>query len=137
LAGFAPLLVVEDDPALIHILKATLRYGGFESESASTGLEALNRLGSTPYAAVLLDLGLPDLGGTNIVKMARSLTAAPILVVSGEARQDEKIAALDSVADDDVEKPFLPGELLARFRAALRRGGRAASRSDSGQFDVR
>jgi DNA-binding response OmpR family regulator len=115
--------VVEDDPALVHILSATLRFGGYESEAVSKGLDALSKLGGEPYAAVLLDLGLPDIGGTKLVKMVRALTSAPILIVSGDHDQDHKIAALDAGADDFVEKPFLPGELLARIRAVLRRAG--------------
>ena len=115
------LLLVEDDPAILHVLAATLRYGGYESHAVSTGVEALSKVGARHYDAILLDLSLPDLSGTNLVRMMRSLTAAPILVVSGDALEEQKITALDAGADDFIQKPFLPGELLARLRAALRR----------------
>jgi two-component system KDP operon response regulator KdpE len=119
----ALLLLVEDDPAVVHVLGAMLRYGGYRSESSSTGLDALTRIAAGDYDAILLDLRLPDLSGPNLVRMVRQRTAAPILIVSGDAGSEGKVAAFDAGADDFIEKPFLPGELLARIRAALRRGG--------------
>ncbi len=128
-----PLLLIEDDPAIIHILKATLQYGGFESDSATTGLDAIERLREQPYAAILLDLGLPDLGGHNLIKLLRTISDAPILIVTGVSEQQDKILALDSGADDFIEKPFQPGELLARIRAVLRRSGRDGGSEDGAE----
>jgi DNA-binding response OmpR family regulator len=106
------LLLVEDDPATLHVLEATLDYGGFGSDVAPTALEALQRVSGRDYDAVLLDLGLPDADGTQIIKTLRA-----------KSTEQDKIAALDSGADDFIAKPFLPGELLARIRAVLRRRG--------------
>jgi two-component system, OmpR family, KDP operon response regulator KdpE len=124
LATIAPhLLLVEDDPATLHVLEATLEYGGFGSDVATTALDALQRLSDRSYDAVLLDLGLPDLDGSHLIKTLRSNSDIPIMVVSGRGTEQDKIASLDLGADDFVAKPFLPGELLARIRAVLRRRG--------------
>lgn len=117
----ARILLVEDDPALLAMLKAALAYGGFESGSASRGSEAVGVLTAGGYDAVLLDLGLPDCDGGELLPMLRSLVDIPIIVVSGRGSEKDKVEALDLGADDYVAKPFLPGELLARIRAALRR----------------
>ena len=123
----ARLLLVEDDPALLAVLKAAVAYGGFASHSVSTAKAAALALGTGGFDAVLLDLGLPDAEGDELLPRLRSLTEIPILVVSGRAAERDKIDALDRGADDFIAKPFLPGELLARVRAALRRAGRFES----------
>nr|WP_295374307.1 response regulator transcription factor [uncultured Sphingosinicella sp.] len=124
MATSAPhLLLVEDDPATLHVLEATLEYGGFASDVATTALDALQRLNDRSYDAVLLDLGLPDLDGSHLIKTLRTNSDVPIMVVSGRGTEQDKIASLDLGADDFVAKPFLPGELLARIRAVLRRRG--------------
>lgn len=117
------LLLVEDDPAIVHVLGATLAFGGYDSHSVASGREALNRIDTDQYCALLLDLHLPDLGGSELVRMVRERTAAPILVLSDQVSPDASVSALDAGADDFIQKPFLPAELLARIRAALRRGG--------------
>lgn len=121
------ILVIEDDPAVLHLLTATLDYGGYESDTAGTAVEALSRIGSDGHDAVLLDLGLPDLAGSRLIETIREDSDVPIIVVSGRDDEQTRIGALDAGADDFVPKPFLPGELLARIRAALRRSP-AASR---------
>jgi two-component system KDP operon response regulator KdpE len=124
LATTAPhLLLVEDDPATLHVLEATLEYGGFGSDVATTALDALQRLSDRSYDAVLLDLGLPDLDGSHLIKTLRTNSDVPIMVVSGRGTEQDKIDSLDLGADDFIAKPFLPGELLARIRAVLRRRG--------------
>lgn len=124
MATTAPhLLLVEDDPATLHVLEATLEYGGFGSDVATTALDALQRLNDRLYDAVLLDLGLPDLDGSHLIKTLRTNSDIPIMVVSGRGTEQEKITSLDLGADDFIAKPFLPGELLARVRAILRRRG--------------
>jgi DNA-binding response OmpR family regulator len=103
------------------MLEAALSYGGFESRSASTGLEAIDLFKNDRFDGVLMDLGLPDFEGGELLRVFRQLSDLPIIVVSGRGTEQDKIEALDLGADDFVPKPFLPGELLARIRAALRR----------------
>ncbi len=120
----ARLLLVEDDPALLAVLKAAVAYGGFASHSVSTAAAAALAVQTGGFDALLLDLGLPDTEGDELLPRLRSLTDIPIIVVSGRAAERDKIEALDRGADDFIAKPFLPGELLARVRAALRRASR-------------
>ena len=117
----AHLLVVEDDPALLYMLEAAIAYGGYTSQSARSGHEAIAVFKNGRFNGILMDLGLPDFDGGELLKTLRTLSDLPILVVSGRGSEQDKIAALDNGADDFVPKPFLPGELLARIRAALRR----------------
>lgn len=117
----ARILVVEDDPALLSILEAAIAYGGFQSHSVRSGLEAVDLFKAGGFDAVLMDLGLPDFDGGELLKALRQMSDLPIIVVSGRGTEQDKIEALDLGADDFVPKPFLPGELLARIRAALRR----------------
>jgi DNA-binding response OmpR family regulator len=117
----AQILLVEDDPALLAILRAAAEYGGFTNRTASTGEEAIAALEAGGLDAVLLDLGLPDYDGRELLVALRRISDIPIIVVSGRGTERDKIEALDLGADDFVPKPFLPGELLARVRAALRR----------------
>ena len=126
----ARLLLVEDDPALLFMLEAALSYGGFESRRASTGLEAIDAFKSEAFDAILMDLGLPDFEGGELLRVFRQMSDVPIIVVSGRGTEQDKIEALDLGADDFVPKPFLPGELLARIRAALRRAA-PLSREDA------
>jgi DNA-binding response OmpR family regulator len=132
----ARLLLVEDDPILLSTLTAATGFGGFESESVRTGLEALKAFERGGFDAVLMDLGLPDMDGGEVLTALRRISDIPIIVVSGRGTERDKIHALDLGADDYVAKPFLPGELLARIRAALRRhrrerGGGEGSGADS------
>lgn len=127
------VLLVEDDPAVLHMLRATMEFGGFDCEPASSASEAIALLSINAFDSILLDLKLPDAHGDRLIQDIRSHTDAPILVVSGESSEGAKIRALDAGADDFVVKPFLPGELLARLRAVLRRasaGGPAVSPRD-------
>jgi len=115
------VLLVEDDPAVLHLLQATADYGGFTSSQAVSAAETLRRVRSEPFDAILLDLGLPDLAGSHLIEEIRALSDIPVIVVSGRSDEPTRIAALDAGADDFVSKPFMPGELLARVRAAMRR----------------
>jgi two-component system, OmpR family, KDP operon response regulator KdpE len=115
------ILIIEDDPALLMVLEATLSYGGFEKDEARTGLEGFEKFQGGAFDAILLDLSLPDLDGAELLKRIRSASDVPVLVVSGRSSEADRIEALDLGADDFVPKPFHPGELLARIRAALRR----------------
>jgi DNA-binding response OmpR family regulator len=133
----ARILLVEDDPALLSILKAAISFGGFSEESVCTGAAALDSFGRGGFDAVLIDLGLPDLDGSEVLKRLRKLSNVPILVVSGRDAEQDKIALLDLGADDYIAKPFLPGELLARLRAALRRHHASADPAASADDDRR
>ncbi|MCJ8157461.1 response regulator transcription factor [Sphingomonas sp. LaA6.9] len=129
------VLIVEDEPTLLHVLEATLEYGGFESVVARTGRAAVELFDSGGIDAVLLDLGLPDLDGSELLKQLRERSNLPIIVVSGHDTESDRIAALDLGADDFVPKPFLPGELLARIRAALRRYETPAAAAETAGAD--
>jgi len=123
------ILVVEDDPLLADGLQAGLRQGGFDVDLALDGVAANLALGTHDYAAVVLDLGLPRLGGLNVLKKLRAgASAVPVLILTARDRVEDRIKGLDSGADDYVVKPVDLGELAARLRALVRRSkGEAAS----------
>jgi two-component system KDP operon response regulator KdpE len=114
------ILVVEDEDQLARMLRATLASAGYEVTVADKGLSALELLVRSEYDVVLLDLGLPDMDGKTVIKQARAISAAPIIVISARDSGSEKVSALDLGANDYVAKPFDSGELLARIRVALR-----------------
>jgi two-component system, OmpR family, KDP operon response regulator KdpE len=115
------ILIVEDEPALLRALQINLRARGYEVTTSVAGQDALVEAARRPPDAVLLDLGLPDLDGTEVIRALRGWSAVPVIVLSGRAGSDDKIGALDAGADDYVTKPFSMEELMARLRAALRR----------------
>ncbi len=117
----ARVLLVEDEPAMLRALFINLRARQYDVSMASTGREALATAASRPPDAVILDLGLPDIDGTEVIVELRRWSRAPIIVLSGRASPGDKIGALDVGADDYVTKPFSMAELLARLRAVLRR----------------
>ena len=121
----ARVLIVEDEPALLRALRINLRARGYAVATATAGREALAEARRHPPDAVLLDLGLPDLDGGNVIRELRGWSPVPVIVLSGRAGSGDKIGALDAGADDYVTKPFDMEELLARLRAALRRGDQA------------
>ncbi|RSS80484.1 response regulator [Streptomyces sp. WAC06614] len=115
------VLVVEDDPQLVRALKINLQARRFEVEEAGDGGSALRIAATRSPDVVLLDLGLPDMDGIDVIKNVRGWSRVPILVLSARHTSDEKVRALDAGADDYVTKPFSMDELLARLRAATRR----------------
>jgi two-component system KDP operon response regulator KdpE len=115
------VLVVDDQPQLVRALSINLRVRQYEVLTAGTGREALEIAAVSPPDAMILDLGLPDVDGTEVIVAFRSWSRAPIIVLSGRTSPGDKIGALDAGADDYVTKPFAMEELLARLRAALRR----------------
>jgi two-component system, OmpR family, KDP operon response regulator KdpE len=115
------ILVVEDQPELMRALRINLRARQYDVLTARSGREALAVAASQPPDAIILDLGLPDIDGTEVIVELRRWYKAPIIVLSGRTSPGDKIGALDVGADDYVTKPFAMGELLARLRAALRR----------------
>jgi two-component system KDP operon response regulator KdpE len=116
------VLVVDDDPALVRALTINLKARGYEVHAAATGAGALQVAAAHPPDAVVLDLGLPDLDGSEVIAGLRCWTDVPIVVLSAREQSGAKVAALDAGADDYVVKPFGMDELLARLRAAIRRG---------------
>ena len=125
------VLIIEDDPAILHMLGSVLDYGGFAYETAETAEAARNTFSAGGFDVVLLDLSLPDFDGSQLIRFIRDRSQLPILVISGLAGEEARVDALDKGADDFIPKPFLPRELLARIRAALRRAeGRATAPPD-------
>jgi two-component system KDP operon response regulator KdpE len=122
------LLIVEDDAEIRLFLKTALAAEGFSVSTAVTGREAQAMAGNREYDLFIVDLGLPDVDGIDVVRSFRGRSQAPILILSAQTDEVRKIEALDAGADDYVTKPFGIGELRARLRAALRRTGEAASR---------
>ncbi|MEU8483483.1 response regulator [Streptomyces sp. NPDC048641] len=115
------VLVVEDDPQLVRALVINLQARRYVVDPAPDGATALRLAAARRPDAVVLDLGLPDMDGTDVIKALRGWTRVPILVLSARRASDEKVAALDAGADDYITKPFSMDELLARLRAAVRR----------------
>lgn len=114
------VLVVEDDKAIVHLLSTILDANDYRVVQVSTGREALSTIFSHCPDVVLLDLGLPDMDGVDIIKNVRQWSQVPIIVLSARNRERDKVEALDLGADDYVTKPFGTAELLARIRIALR-----------------
>ena len=119
------VLVVDDEPQILRALRINLRVRQYEVHTAATGAEALEVAAAHPPDLVILDLGLPDMEGVDVIAGLRGWTTAPIIVLSGRADSADKVEALDAGADDYVTKPFGVEELLARMRAATRRTGAA------------
>jgi two-component system, OmpR family, KDP operon response regulator KdpE len=119
------VLVVDDEPQILRALRINLKVREYEVRVATTGAEALQVASQHPPDLVILDLGLPDLDGVEVIQGLRGWTNAPIIVLSGRADSTDKVEALDAGADDYITKPFGVEELLARMRAAARRTGAA------------
>jgi two-component system KDP operon response regulator KdpE len=117
------VLVVDDEPQILRALRINLRVRDYEVHTAASAAEALAVAAKFPPDLVLLDLGLPDMDGMNVLEGLRGWTRVPVIVLSGRADSTDKVAALDAGADDYVTKPFGIDELLARMRAAVRRQG--------------
>jgi two-component system KDP operon response regulator KdpE len=119
--GMTRILVVDDEPQILRTLRINLRARGHDVEVAADGAAALQAATSHQPDLVVLDLGLPDMDGVDVIHALRGWTAVPIIVLSGRAGSGDKVAALDAGADDYVTKPFGVDELLARIRAVTRR----------------
>jgi two-component system KDP operon response regulator KdpE len=115
-------LVIDDEPQIRRLLRVTLEANGYRVFDAATGKDGVVEAAQRKPDVVLLDLGLPDLDGLTVLKRIREWSRVPVVILSVRDQEEEKIAALDSGADDYVSKPFNSGELLARLRAALRHG---------------
>jgi len=120
------VLVIEDEPEIRRVLCTTLTQHGYHPHEASTGKEGLAQAAARNPDLILLDLGLPDLDGLEVIRQVRTWAAIPIIVLSARGREQAKVEALDAGADDYVTKPFGTNELLARMRAVLRHAMRTA-----------
>ena len=115
------MLVVDDEPALVRALAINLRAHGWDVVTAADGRSALDAAATTQPDVIVLDLGLPDMDGTEVIAGLRGWTSVPIVVLSARQHGEDKVEALDLGADDYVAKPFGMDELMARLRAAVRR----------------
>ncbi|GEE00054.1 DNA-binding response regulator [Gordonia spumicola] len=120
------VLVVDDEPQLLRALRINLRARGFEVTTAADGAGALETAAKVSPDVIVLDLGLPDMDGFTVLHGLRGWSTVPVIVLSARTDAADKVTALDAGADDYVTKPFGMEELLARLRAAIRRGATAA-----------
>ena len=134
------VLVVDDERQILRALRVLLKEAGFEVATAETAQQALDAVTVRPPDALILDLILPDGNGVDVCRSIREWSEMPIIVLSAVGDESEKVRALEAGADDYVTKPFGPGELIARLRAALRRTGTAAAepvlRADGLELDL-
>ncbi len=123
----ARILIVDDEPAIRRTVETNLSRHGFQVETADSGQDAIRQFDVRPPDLILLDLGLPDVDGLDVITDIRGRASTPIVVLSVRSAEQDKVAALDLGADDYLTKPFGVDELLARIRVALRRTVRPAS----------
>jgi two-component system KDP operon response regulator KdpE len=132
----APVVVaIEDDPQIRRFLRTSLESHGFQVREAETGVAGIAETAHGRADLVILDLGLPDMDGVEVVKKIRSWSTLPVVVLSARASETDKVAALDAGADDYLTKPFGLGELLARVRVALRHA-QGSAQEKGGVFSV-
>ncbi len=117
----ASIVIIDDEPPIQKLIRVTLRAHGFMVSEASTGQDGIVKVSTFRPDLVILDLGLPDLDGVDVLSRIRSWSQVPIIILTARDQEGEKIKALDAGADDYVTKPFSMGELMARIRALLRR----------------
>ena len=130
------ILVIEDEPPIRRFLRASLAEEGYLFNEAGTAAEGLKLAISQPPDLVLLDLGLPDGDGLEVLCRLREWSSAPVIILSARGQENDKVKALDAGADDYLTKPFAVGELLARIRVALRHASRSKRVSDDPLFQV-
>ena len=131
------VVLIEDEPQIRRFLRATLTAQGYRLFEATTGADGLVEVGSRQPDVVIVDLGLPDVDGIDVIRRLREWTAVPIIVLSARGQERDKVTALDAGADDYVSKPFGASELLARIRVALRHTAGASHEADDATFTVR
>jgi two-component system, OmpR family, KDP operon response regulator KdpE len=132
-SGNPVVIVIEDDPQMRRFLRTSLRAQSFTVFEAETGRRGLIEAGTRKPELIIVDLGLPDMDGVEVVRALRGWTNLPIIILSARTTEQHKIEALDAGADDYLTKPFSLGELLARIRVALRH---SAANPQSGESDV-
>ena len=129
------IVLIEDEPQIRRFLRATLTGQGYRLFEAGTAADGLVEVASRQPDVVIIDLGLPDLDGLEVIRRLREWSKVPVIVLSARGQERDKVGALDAGADDYVSKPFSAGELLARLRVALRHAAGAAH-EDSAAFRV-
>jgi two-component system KDP operon response regulator KdpE len=130
------VVIIEDDPQIRRFLRTVLPSEGFEVFEAETGERGLVEAATRKPDVLILDLGLPDIDGVEVIRRLREWSQVPIVVLSARTREQEKVAALDAGADDYLVKPFSVGELMARLRVALRHGAARAGCASEPAFSV-
>ena len=130
------VVLIEDEPQIRRFLRATLTGQGYRLFEATTGADGLVEVGSRQPDVVIVDLGLPDVDGIDVIRRLREWTAVPIIVLSARGQERDKVTALDAGADDYVSKPFGASELLARIRVALRHTAGASHEADDATFTI-
>jgi len=130
------IVLIEDEPPIRRFLRATLTTQGYRLYEAPTGSDGLVEVASRQPDVVVLDLGLPDMDGLEVLRRVREWSKVPVIVLSARGREADKVAALDAGADDYVSKPFGAEELLARIRVALRHAASGAAGDGDGVFAV-
>jgi two-component system KDP operon response regulator KdpE len=127
-------LVIDDEPQIQRLIGTVLEANGYTVSTASTGRDGLAAVAQRRHDLIILDLGLPDVGGIAVLKQIREWTQTPVVILTVQDSEAEKIEGLDSGADDYVTKPFNSGELLARLRAAMRRADKGKTEEPVLQF---
>ena len=122
------VLVVDDEPSILRVVAANLRARGYEALTAASGTAALTAIETQQPDCIVLDLGLPDVGGLDVLRRLRTWASTPVVILTARDDERDRVTALELGADDYVTKPFAMAELLARVRGALRQGG--SPRSD-------
>jgi two-component system, OmpR family, KDP operon response regulator KdpE len=130
------VVLVEDEAQIRRFLRATLTGQGYRLFEATTGADGLVEVASRQPDVVIVDLGLPDLDGLEVIQRLREWSAVPVIVLSARGQERDKVTALDAGADDYVSKPFSAGELLARIRVALRHTAGASHEGSEAAFRV-
>jgi len=130
------VVLIEDEPQIRRFLRATLTGQGYRLFEATTGADGIIEVGSRQPDVVIIDLGLPDMDGLEVIRRLREWTAVPIIVLSARGQERDKVTALDAGADDYVSKPFGAGEVLARIRVALRHTAGASHEADEAAFKI-
>jgi two-component system KDP operon response regulator KdpE len=129
------ILIVEDELPIRRFVRTLLSGEGFRVEEATDGKQAIRFATQQPPDLIILDLGLPDSDGLEILRQLREWSQAPVIILSARDREGQKVAALDAGADDYLTKPFGTGELLARVRVALRHAARVGDEPESSIFE--
>jgi two-component system KDP operon response regulator KdpE len=132
----ARILVIEDEQEIRRFLRVSLVGQGYDVVEAGTAKDGIREAAAQPPDAMILDLGLPDADGLEVVREVREWLSAPIIILSARGQEREKVTALDAGADDYLTKPFSVGELTARLRALLRRAVRTAEAAESAVFEA-
>jgi len=132
----ATIIVIEDEAQIRRFLRTTLASEGYKVIEAETGKQGLNEAATRKPDLIVLDLGLPDMDGVEVIKELRTWSSVPVIILSARSQESDKISALDAGAGDYLVKPFGVGELLARIRVALRHVSSIANGEEEGVFSV-